>query len=354
MIRVAVDGLPHMFDPAVGVCVHTRARMADGRVVAVGRSPRYTAIVALGARFLREDEQRRIFGGLTGADVVTRLIEGASGWTNLGDVALVAWASGEYSHPESTRVLDRLRVVLRSRTEFFTVEAAWALAALVAAAPAADTESDARRLRDFLVSSFSSRACVFSHRVGDHGLGGAFRRHVACFADQVYPIQALARLHRTLRDSTALEVADACAQRICDAQGANGQWWWHYDSRTGAVIEGYPVYSVHQDAMAPMALMDLLEAGGKDHRREIAAGVLWMDEAHEVGRSLIEEDLSVIWRKVGRNDPRKLVRLTRAIATRLNPSWRVSMLDRLFPARRIDFESRPYHLGWILYAWLGP
>ena len=82
------------------------------------------------------------------------------------------------------------------------------------------------------------------------------------FAAQVYPIQALARLHRSADDQEALAVANSVAAAICTAQGEAGQWWWHYDGRTGGVVEGYPVYSVHQHAMGPMALLDLAEAGG--------------------------------------------------------------------------------------------
>ena len=81
----------------------------------------------------------------------------------------------------------------------------------------------------------------------------------------MYPIQALARLHRSADDPEALAVAGTVAGAICSAQGADGQWWWHYDSRTGAVVEGYPVYSVHQHAMGPMALLDLADAGGDGH-----------------------------------------------------------------------------------------
>ena len=60
---------------------------------------------------------------------------------------------------------------------------------------------------------------------------------------------------------------------------------------------------------------------------------------------------SLVWRKVGRTDPAKLVRRARAVVSRLHPSLRLGVMDGVFPATRIDFESRPYHLGWILYAW---
>ena len=94
----------------------------------------------------------------------------------------------------------------------------------------------------------------------------------------MYPIQALARLHGSADDPEALATAETVAGVICGAQGAAGQWWWHYDSRTGGVVEGYPVYSVHQHAMAPMALLDLADAGGTSYIDAICRGLGWMAE----------------------------------------------------------------------------
>ena len=91
-------------------------------------------------------------------------------------------------------------------------------------------------------------------------------------------------------------------------QGDAGQWWWHYDVRTGGVVEDYPVYSVHQHAMAPMVLLDLREAGGVDHVPAIARGLAWLRTHPETRGELLDDRSGVIWRKVGRREPRKAVR----------------------------------------------
>jgi len=180
---------------------------------------------------------------------------------------------------------------------------------------------------------------------------GRFRAHIGCFADQVYPIQALARLSAATGDAEPLRMANRCAATICDLQGQAGQWWWHYDSRTGDVVEGYPVYSVHQHAMAPMALFDLADAGGTDHVADIALGLDWLRTHPEVMDELISEKHGVIWRKVGRREPPKAVRSLSAVTTALRPGWHLPALDKVFPPDRIDYECRPYELGWLLYAW---
>jgi hypothetical protein len=129
---------------------------------------------------------------------------------------------------------------------------------------------------------------------------------VGCFADQVYPIQALARLSSARFSSNldpkwALSAAEACAERISECQGDAGQWWWHYDIRTGKVLEGYPVYSVHQHAMAPMALLELYAAGVQIDSTYPSRGLQWLlkDQGDEGGSVSVAP---VIWRKVGRRE----------------------------------------------------
>jgi hypothetical protein len=175
---------------------------------------------------------------------------------------------------------------------------------------------------------------------------------VSCFADQVYPIQALARYSSTFGDEGALTAATSAAARICDVMGEGGQWWWHYDTRTGEVVEGYPVYSVHQDSMAPMALFDLADAGGPLHDEPIMRGLGWLETSPEIGGSLVDPSEGIIWRKVGRGDPAKIVRATRAVTTRLRPASRPRFVNMVFPPGVVDWESRPYHLGWILHTWM--
>jgi hypothetical protein len=182
--------------------------------------------------------------------------------------------------------------------------------------------------------------------------GGWMRSHIGCFADQVYPIQALSRLHAALGDGDALSMANACATQICALQGRDGQWWWHYDTRDGSVAEGYPVYSVHQHAMGPMALLELREAGGRDHMQAVTKGLRWLDDHPEVVETLVVPEKGVVWRKVARREPNKAVRAITSVSTAISPGLHIPAVNTLFPPVRIDYECRPYELGWLLYAWL--
>ncbi|WP_405143749.1 hypothetical protein OG589_39465 [Sphaerisporangium sp. NBC_01403] len=357
MVDLSVRGLPPGY--ANGEFVFTRrGRLGDdGRWTAVpeGRSVRYSAIVALGVATLPEDGQRAALAGDTVADLVGNLVKGLPDIGNLGDVALIAWAAAEIAHPELDRGLHRLAELegaLRTGDPVHTVEASWALAALTAAhrvlGGASELEKRLEHAGQRLLTGLGS------DRLYRHVLGPAswYRAHVGCFADQVYPLQALARLHAHTGDDAALRAAEQIAAGICAAQGPEGQWWWHYDARTGGVVEGYPVYSVHQLSMAPMALLDLADAGGTSYMKDIALGLHWMTARPEIDDELIIDDLDLTWRKAARDDPKKIVRGVRAVATAINQGSRIGVLDRIYPPLAVDRECRPYELGWLLYAWL--
>jgi hypothetical protein len=348
IVHVAYTALPAMFDTERRTFVHSVHRVEGGGAAPrlAGESVRYGAMVALGAHWLEESGQREIFGGETATEFMSRGLAKSHEIQNLGDLAAVAWAASTVGCDGTEPVLKRLSEMVERRVSIDTVELAWSLSALVAGR----LEPEANRLSDRLRSVFSRESGIFPHVVGPGA--GFLRRHVACFADQVYPIQALARYHAAFGDQDSLSTAARCAEQICDAQGPDGQWWWHYDARNGSVIEGYPVYTVHQDAMGPMALFDLQEAGGPDFSDAIRRGLGWMAVASEVGHTLIDDELPLIWRKVGRAEPAKLLRKVRAGTSRIHERLRVRPLDALFPATRIDYECRPYHLGWILDTWL--
>ncbi len=345
LLALAERGLPAMFEPAKSQFVYTRRRV-DGAMQNEELSLRYGAIVALGAQHLPEHRQRPLFGGQTAGEWTADRIGEIDDTTNIGDIGLLAWAGAEIGIDTSI-ALNRVKAW---NDHCYTVEAAWMLSALVASRQVTDVEPAVGRARDRLMT-LASESGIFPYYTTP-SFGPRMRSHVGCFADQVYPIQALAGYAKAYGDTEALGAADRCGQRICELQGEHGQWWWHYDSRSGDVVEGYPVYTVHQTSMAPMCLLDLEEAGGTAQHEAIRRGMSWLTDAFEVQRDMIDDEHAVIWRKVARTDRGKLVRKLRAAATSVRPGQRLKMLDALYRPTWVDEESRPYALGWILYAWL--
>jgi hypothetical protein len=352
LIERSCCALPHMFRSDRQEFVQTVRRDASAAngLRPEGDNLRYAAMVALGTAWLEPDRQREILAGLRATDLTATVAARGVAAADLGAGALAAWAAAEVRGEAPAALFDRLLGQIKGSTTQPTVVYAWMLTALVAARELGDFDSAAEQAAERLLAAQGDHG-VFPHALPAEALG-RLRSHVGSLADQVYPLQALARYHVATGDPGALEAANRTAARIVAMQGDAGQWWWHYDVRTGGVVEDYPVYSVHQHAMAPMVLLDLREAGGVDHVPAIARGLAWLRTHPETRGELLDDRSGVIWRKVGRREPRKAVRYLRSVTTAVRPSLRLAGLDRVFPPGRIDYECRPYELGWLLYAWL--
>ncbi len=360
LLTMAVNGLARMYLPESQTVGQTlRGIRTHGRVTTrlEGTSDRYAAIVALGLSRLDPDHQTEALAGATAATLALATADRAGSHEDLGVLALAAWAAAEAAGEPRINLFARLARNLSGDAPISTVVAAWSLTAALATEPL--VSGDRGRLDD--VIRWATRRLLSAQT--DHGLFphflpprllGKWRAHVGCFADQVYPLQALARLAAAKGNADARAAAATCAIRITSLQGSAGQWWWHYDVRNGTVLEGYPVYSVHQHAMAPMALFDLTDAGGADRSEAIGAGVRWLTIHPEVFEGLAAPEHSVIWRKVGRREPRKVVRSAAALLSSYHIGARIPGRDRLFPPTEVDHECRPYELGWLLYAWHRP
>ncbi|MCC7416115.1 MAG: hypothetical protein IT176_03165 [Acidobacteria bacterium] len=344
---IALEALGPMYRPARGRFVFRLRR--DGRnLAAEGLSARYTAITLMGLAREAGQTSAAILGGASPAEVCERLVGEADTLDTLGDIALTCWAASELECPARRTAVGLLRAAAPESRVCSIVELAWSLSALCVQRDAGVADLR-QRVAARLLRQFRPESGTFPHQTGARS---SLRAHVACFADQVYPILALSQYVALTGDPWALRVASETARHLVRLQGAAGQWWWHYDTRRPVVVEEYPVYAVHQDGMAPMALGALARvAGSAEYDEPIARGLQWLVRTPEIGGTLVDDGRRIIWRKVGRRDPLKAARYLQAIASRVRPGARWPLVDRLFPPVAIDFECRPYHLGWLLYAW---
>ena len=336
-------GLARMYLPEERAFVF-RLRCTDQGIVSEGRSRRYAAIALIGLATETAEDCAVALRGHTPHDPLNKLAEEVDGVTNLGDVALATWAAQALKSPHQEKFWKRLHTLASADKPQPTVEVAWSLYAACLLRHL-DKDGLAPKLAARLMQGFSQKARVFPHVLGKS------RAHVACFADMVYPIQSLSLYSQVYGDQAALNAASLGAATICERQGPAGQWWWHYNVRTGGVVEGYPVYAIHQDAMGPIALCALAQHGGPDYSAAIRKGLDWLWHAPEINGSLIDPRADIIWRKVARREPKKLTRYLKASASYLHPSLGVPGIDWVLPPRIIDAECRPYHLGWLLHAW---
>jgi len=344
LCEMAANGLVPMLDPQAGLFCY-RLNLTSAGLAREGLSPRYTAMCLLGLhRF--ETRAMRSSPVETGAafDALIRDL----GWVdNIGDLGLLIGLCAVTMPERLTQVYSELdvRTALERFQQRATMEVAWFLAGLAHATLARVSE-----LPDLPALSLKAYSMLSANQ-GRHGTFGhschALRGRIGSFADQVYPIYALTKFGEAFQDHPAIERARNCAEAICRAQGSLGQWWWHYDASTGKVFQRYPVYSVHQHGMAPMALFELGNAAGLDFSGPIYKGLAWIQGSNELGRDLREASSNLVWRSVYRRSRAKM--------------YIGEFLDYLrvkagtVPASDLDikFECRPYELGWLLYGFSG-
>ena len=328
LLRLAVRGLPAAYLPETGDFAHTLRAVSGGtgvRVQREGTSLRNAAVAALGLARLPLTSQRQVLSGRSAGELALLVAGWAETEDDPGAVALAARAAAEAGDSHPGVLLDRLRTMLERPGPLAAVDLALLLSAAVSASGFGGTDDLVAKAAARLLYSHGP-AGIWPHLVPSTRL----RRPdgVGTFADQVHPLMALARASTLTGDPVLLRAADRTADRLCGLQGPAGQWWWRYDVRDGSVAGEQPVRSVHQHALAPMALLDLLEAGGGDHRAAVAAGLAWLDRHPEVVEEVVSDRFGLVWRKVGP-------------AETAGPGAAV-----------VDHECRPDELGWLLVTWL--
>lgn len=169
------------------------------------------------------------------------------------------------------------------------------------------------------------------------------RKNVANFADQIYATQAFAFAETAFGGGEWLKHASVLAARNVALQGPLGQWWWHFDARRGRVLQRYPVYSVHQHSMAPMALLAVTAAGGPSWGSAIRRGHDWIHD-NETGTSLVDDAAKTVWRNV---EPQE-----NGLARRHRHARSLLGIEETSPAAKlvVNRETRPYEWAWCLYA----
>lgn len=345
---LAIKGLVPMFDPQRQMFCNRLVRTAKG-LEREGLSPRYTLMTLLGLKRGEEFGLRNPFDSMA---ILNGLLKDRGWLDDVGDLGLLMWtcallAPGQYEEVyrdfHAAEAIDHYR----GAREGHTMAMAWFLAGLAHGALAG--QKTLPGLAELAARSFEilrrnqGRNGIFGHLASGGGVTGVFRGRLGSFADQVYPIYSFSKFGSAFNHDPALKLAQNCAHTICAVQGPLGQWWWHYDSRSGRMVGKYPVYSVHQDAMAPMALFALSASSGKDYRPWIFKGLPWIYGENELKFNLCDAEVNIVWRSIYLS---KFATYLREAASLWGWGPQASVPGGL----RVRFEDRPYHFGWELYA----
>ena len=348
----ATRGLVPMFDEGKQLFCFRLLRTESG-LIREGTSPRYTVMTLLG---LKQLELAGLSSPFDLKSIYAALLRDTDWIQGAGDLGLLIWLTASFDPDrlsdfivkfDCETALDRYRDI----RDGLTMELAWFLSGLAHAG--ATSSKLERALTDVSMRTFhlleenQGEYGFFGHMNAKKSLQGRLRGRIGSFADQVYPIYAMSKFGKALQIEEALGSASYCAKAICEAQGKWGQWWWLYDAKSGRVSSRYPVYSVHQHGMAPMALLAVEGATGRSFREHIHRGLQWIYGANELGTDMRDLPKSLIWRCVLPGD-----RHARFWEVALS-TIRSRKTDRHAGALEVLHEQRPYEFGWLLFALAG-
>jgi hypothetical protein len=347
---LAARGLVAMLDPNLQVFCNIYMKTESG-MVREGVSHRYTTMTLLG---LHRYEK---FGGRSPVkiDRILNALLDNLGWVDsAGDLGLLLWTCAELA-PER---VEQIYAATRSSEDILrfpdsrlgsTMEMAWYLTGLAACATAGHRHLPGLKQQIDWAAGILKENCGTSGLYGHRGRGklpGANLRHrIGSFADQVYPTIAFSKLALAYGDEDASARALRTATRVCELQGPRGEWPWQYDAALGRVISFYPVYSVHQHAMAPMMLFAASEASGRNFDSAIAKGLAWIRGNNELSKNFIEPTLGIVWRCIYLEPAAKHLDAALRFLHVRNGAGEGTV--------KIRYECRPYELGWLLYAFAG-
>jgi hypothetical protein len=176
-----------------------------------------------------------------------------------------------------------------------------------------------------------------------------YRRDIVSFGSLVYFLRAMHEFALTFDDRSAAELFEAGVRRALAIQGPRGEWPWLIRASTGAVVDPYPVFSVHQDSMAMLFLLPAVARSIPGAVEAVPKSLAWCFGANELSEQFYVQEPFFAYRSIERVG--RAPRLRRYVRALTEPVCG----DATFDARRVrvNRECRSYHLGWILYAWAG-
>jgi hypothetical protein len=324
--------------------------MRQGDPLTHGRSLRYTLMVLLGLQKAELAGYSHDFD----TDALRALLWRELGSPELaaGDIGLYLWVDARGEYGEGEDLVHRLRWKLFETGGMAALEGqelGWIVLGLAHNVAEVNSAGASKLLElavDQLVCANQAPNGLFRHS----GTPGA-RRRFPNFATQIYGTLALATAGRHGLDDRALPAARAAADRLLALQLPDGGWPWLFDTHRGCVLERYPIFSVHQHAMAPMGLFELAEATGEERYAEAAwRGLDWIYGRNESSVDMVDVYSGLVLRSI-RRPPRYdrislWSRTAAAIALGSGNGGEANRVD-------LNRTDRPYSFGWVLEAWCG-
>jgi hypothetical protein len=311
-----------------------------------GESVRYSLMVLLGA--LRRAAHR----GVPPVDIegLHHVIASRRDALGVGDLGLLLWAEARMGLDSAGATIARLEHRSRDGAALARLEGmeiAWFVLGAVGATAA---DLPARKIFDRAFGHLRRRRSPSSPLFRHTGRGRG-RALLPNFATQIYSLLALAETARHGLRSKATEQARALADTLIALRLPDGGWPWLFHADRAVVVEPYEIYSVHQDAMAPMALFALAEVtDDPSYAQAGVEGLDWCFGRNELGFRFYDPVNAFAHRSIRRRGWAHNANLwaNAVIGGTLGLSARTGL-----GGVEVHATCRPYHLGWVLEAWSG-
>lgn len=266
---------------------------------------------------------------------------------SIENIAATVWTGKFIEVPVPAEATSLFIESLRKREKWdrFTAQAvAWLIAACLSCGD--EFEKEVKVLAAHALERYIHRESGLVRH-----LPGGFRSDFSSFAANCYMSYAFLLIGRKIGDPAAREAGLKIARKLVSLQGPQGQWAWFYNVPAGIVADYYPIYSVHQHAMAPFFLLEAIDQGFDEFREPLVRGFKWILGNNELAQSMVSRENRVVWRSAVRREPLgRLTRFARAISARYSGSG-PSIVEK--NSLYINRQCRSYELGWALYAFSG-
>jgi hypothetical protein len=346
-VNYCLHGLKGMYMPSAGV-FSTSYRMVDGIMLNVyerDSAYKFTMNTLMGLY------KARVAGSEVFLDIETayrslagRVREQA---TSAQNIAATVWAGHSIGVEVPEVAVSLFDRILNSQDKYPDLGAqglAWTIAACVTGGVELREKAHAL-LRCATERYIHPRSMLVRHTPS------GFRKDWASFAASCYMAYSLLLLARETGDQETKRIGLTIARAMVRLQGPQGQWAWFYHVPSGRVVDYYPVYSVHQHAMAPLFLLEAIDQGYAEFREPLVRGFRWIFGQNELQTSLVDRDRRIIWRSAVRREPlARMSRFARTVGVTY-AGLRPGILDR--DDLQINRECRSYELGWALWAFAG-
>ncbi|MCB0748945.1 MAG: hypothetical protein KDC90_15910, partial [Ignavibacteriae bacterium] len=348
IVNISIESLGEMYLPVQKEFAMMKKKM--GKTISIeGRNTRYTLINLLG---LHKANSHGIKSYIDLKKIVKEQIEKVNTYEGIGELGLLIWAISLISPEDSLKLLTKIDFnnalnQFNDAKAGYTMELSWFLTGLLFASTfnekfKGSVETLPPKIYAKIRKNYGGHG-IFQHE-DTNNLEGKIRANIGSFADQVYSIYALSLYSQQYHNEEALLITTECANKICELQSENGEWQWQYDSQTGKVVSYFPIHTVHQVALAPMALFAAQMASGNNYNKFILKGINWLTENKFLQNQLIDKSNNAILNKITPVLNSKLYSFINLLGIELKPN-----INKL----KINYESSSYDFGWILYTFAG-